>query len=387
MKKLVIFLAFSIASVSLVAQHRQHPENYMHHYITISGQVGDHSWLGDVPVRVDNRLGVGGGVGVGYEYHYNHFILNAGVNVNLSRSGFKTDWTTKNDPLADTTGTFNFEVSAKKDGSVKNLYVYQFTNRYDAYSHATIQPHLLVGGQWKGFYALAGVKFDTRSLWCRTVSSTDINSYGQDLLVDTKTIHANQTGSTDLELDANNNPVKGYYSLDNALYIGEDGKFLDGKEDLYYSDLERVTQHANTVRNTFKFNWNVSASLELGWTSGSRMHVFQRSQRAMNYQYRIGAYMDFGLKAWNYADSLNMAFSHPEYKGIYEGSKHVGMATPMHEITMNDLLTSNFGGTNIRPLQVGIKCTFLFELPKKQPCVTCKDVAPRNKKHKGLITE
>ncbi|MCQ2335323.1 MAG: hypothetical protein MJZ89_05740 [Paludibacteraceae bacterium] len=346
MKRLFLLITICVASANIsLAQH----------YISLSGQVGEHTWFGNIPCAQYASFGYAGGLGVNYELKYYHFLLSTGVHANISRSSFKS----QND--------FAFGVpydgdayehgSAGKLDSIGNEFIYNYTfyNRQDQYTNLELQVPVMFGGQWNNFYFLLGAKLSSHTLWGQWNSVALFNSRGI--------------------YDKNFTPFEN---------LEEYGFFRDATTPKFkeqYSIIDEFNKDANTTkaRESARFNWNVLASLELGYTSDNLESFSPKSHKVMHYRYRIGAYLDYGVLD-GFANLQKSATVAPEYD-------YTKPAIMRDKLVLNSLVASDERKhradgtpTSIHPIQLGVKFTFMFQMPQKKPCPFCKEM------HKAVRT-
>lgn len=315
MKRLLLIGLICVASVhGALAQH----------YISLSGQLGEHSWVGDMPDAITNgSFGLGTGVGVNYELKYRHFLFSVGVSGNYSRSTlFSQQSFVQNANDADN----SFGHKPTVDGVRGDfLYVYDFYRRKDNYSNVTLQVPLMMGGTWNKFYFLLGAKFETFSLWGDWNASAIFDSHGE---------YSSILGTSIAHM-----PEYGFY------------------------DYEKVEMPSAAA----SFKLNVLASAELGYWIVPQVYASTMHKSTHNV-YRVGAYIDCGaLNAYEYDENLT-----PFVTPVYDANN----PTAMKDVELVDYLSTGSRGTHVLPLQVGVKFTVMFELPSKRPCVLCGEVAP-----------
>lgn len=322
MKKLLLICFISVASVQFaLAQH----------FISLSGQFGEHSWVGDVPsATLSSSFGLGTGLGVSYELKVDHFLLSLGVTGNYSHSTF-----------------FSHEAVEKKwndadlgghtptvDGVRGNFtYVYDFFKRQDAYQNVTVQVPLMLGGTWNKFYFLLGAKFETFTLWGKWNTSAAYNTYGAyDAILGEELRHMPEHGFFDKEL-------------------------------------------TDEFSSSASFNLNVLASAEIGaWLVPEQKYSFSRAKTI----YRVGAYVDCGaLNAYDFSDSRAPYITPNQY---VENNPDA-----MRKLELVDLLSTDARTDLVLPFELGVKFTVMFRLPAPVPCVICQEEKLKSRAAQGRI--
>ena len=119
-----------------------------------------------------------------------------------------------------------------------------------------------------------------------------------------------------------------------------------------------------SVKNSFAFNINALASVELGMRLGDnyKMTGFG-SQQKQKIQYRVAVYADYGI-----LNALSAA-SAP----LYSTPTVYNEADMISELRMTDLLHSAARSDRVVPLQVGVKFTVLFRVGDPKKCVICEE--------------
>lgn len=298
------------------------------HFISLSGQLGEHSWVGKIPSSTiqNSSLGVATGLGVNYDLKYGHFLFTVGVTGNYSHSTFFSNQRftfLTND--ADNVGHIPTVDGVRGDF----WFNYDFYKRKDSYNNVTVQVPLMMGGKWRHFYFLLGAKFETMTMWGNWKSTAEFNSYGE--------------YSSILGAKIRHMPEYGFY------------------------DAEKLNNKADAA-----FNLNVLASAELGYWFVPDLYVSSRLKAPI--VCRVGAYMDYGvLNAYNF--SYAPAYLTPAY--------NPASASDMNQVQLVDYLSSAARRSAVHPVEAGVKFTLMFMLPTKQPCVLCNDDLPNIKHHRG----
>lgn len=310
------------------------------HYISLTGQFGEHSWTGVPYAITKGSLGFGSGVGVNYELKVDNFLFSVGVTGTYARSTF-----TSSKLLSINMNDGDSEGHAPTVDGVRGdfVYTYDFYKRKDTYSNVTLQVPLMVGGTWNRFYFLVGAKYETFSLWANWKASAEFNSYGE----------YSSVMAPRLE------------------HMPEHG-FFDG---------EKLQQPA--IKTSFM--QNVLASAELGWWLAPEYYPFSRRKNVPP-TWRVSAYVDYGvLNAYHnfYYDLPVKLYSH---KAQYEAEN----PAKMKEVGLGDMLYTHDRDKVVHPVEVGIKFTVMFKLPTPVPCVICQETKAKPFKHNhnhGRVTK
>ncbi len=209
------------------------------HFVTVTGQVGEHSWITTTEVVNSNSsFGIGGGVGVHYELQQKHFLFTAGADINPSYSIFS---------LRPYQTSFD-DVDTENDAMT---YTYYFDERKDAYTNLAVHVPVLVGGQFDKFYFLVGAKVSL-SMFGRSSATAVVRSEGA--------------------------------------YKQFIGTFRDMDEHAYFSD------YLAANKAPLSFNFNVLASAEIGLRLGDGYKATgfgYKEKRKI--QYRIALFADYGV--------------------------------------------------------------------------------------------
>lgn len=280
--------------------------------------------------KLNSSMGAAGAIGFAYDLQVGHFIMNTGVGVNYGATYFGIDdWNTTLADQIDTEGdTFD--------------YIYKLHARQDAYSNLAVQIPLLFGGQYKRFYALAGVKF-TYNAMTRTSTVADLTTVGR------------------------------YYGID-----------ASGKKTAMFDDFTNMPEYqfydnySLQQKGKSKFNVDLDVSFEIGARLGFLTDATGYDVPKSRTQYRLALFADYGLfDLHNAAD--NALITTPT---TYNASD---MLTG---IQTNDILSTTKAAGAVRSLFIGVKFTILFELPQSGTCLICRDgyrSSAHNRKGGGKI--
>ncbi|MBR1564174.1 MAG: hypothetical protein IJ650_02380 [Paludibacteraceae bacterium] len=305
MKRVFAALFSLLLCLSLSAQVKN--------YITLSGQIGEASYLYNIP-DIDSKISGGAGLGlnVGYEMRYGAFLLDVAAGLNVTHSIVNV-------------GAMNQVLENQVDddpisgGDIFN-YIYNQTGRKDSYTNLSLQVPVMIGAAAKHFYFLAGVKLDM-SLLARASAKAVI----------------------DAELDYSPS------GLDHTPVMPNHGSFNN----------YQVRQDPVKV----EFKPQIMASAEIGYrfvetASGTGWDV----PKEKNY-WRLGLFFDYGLLNMNKpGDNENITLP-KSYS-----------ADGMQDITINHIFSTKLAAdSRVNNMMIGLKATYLFQLPQKRACTVCRD--------------
>lgn len=278
-------------------------------FVGVWGEVGEWSLLTQGST-LSNSLGGSGGLGFSYDLQANHFILDLGVGITGGRTSFL---------VPNFASVLPNQVDV--EGDMFN-YVYSFSDRKDTYSNMMVQIPVLFGGQWKRFYALAGVKIGFSTLTASKISGA-LTTYGS------------------------------YYIGDKKVW----DDFKDMPEHQFFTD-KMVSSKAST-----NFNINMDVSVEIGARLGFMTDHTGFDVPKSKVQYRLALFADYGVLDIHKLQNRNAI----ETPGIYNSADMVST------LRFSDILSTNNIAASVNNLLIGIKFTVLFELPSPRQCVLCRD--------------
>lgn len=257
-----------------------------------------------------NSLGGGGGIGFSYDLQANHFILDLGVGITGGQTIFR---------VPDFKSVLPNQIDAEGDAF---NYVYSLTDRKDAYSNMMVQIPILFGGQYKRFYALAGVKFGFSAVTQAHISGS-LTTYG-------------------------------------SYFIG-DKQVWDDFRDM--PELQFFTDKAVSAKTNTNFDVNLDVSIEIGARLGFMSDHTGFDVPKSKVQYRLALFADYGVL------DIHKAQNNPALvtQNIYNQEDMIS------GLRFGDILSTSNAASAINNLFVGIKFTVLFELPNKKGCVLCRD--------------
>lgn len=271
-------------------------------------------------------LGGGGALSFHYEMEANHFLFQTGA-------GASGGWTQFKVP--------EISHTLYKQRDIQNElmnYIYQFSDRRDAYATINAQIPLLLGGNWNRFYFLAGAKLD---ISCATWTMQQSN-------LTTAAEYIDENGKPIFKDLMTGVPTQQYYGP-------KDKKVL-----------------ANNGRTTL--NMGVDASVEIGVRMGYIRSANGFDVPTSHTQYRLAVFADYGI----------LDCHKPQKNQLLEAPKTYTPQIPnsmTDGLKMNDILSTKDIATGVNNLLVGVKFTILFELVPAPKCVTCeKDIRLRHRK-------
>ena len=283
-----------------------HPIGAQEHFISLSGEVGEHSWMTKSShLDPNSSFGIGGGLGFNYELQQQHFLFSIGLAANASYSAFS---------LLPYSTSFR---AYDSEGEQMN-YAYYFTKRSDDYSAVSVQMPIMLGAQFGRVYFLAGAKLDAR-VWGQAKAKALARSDGN--------------------------------------YVRYIDYFVDMPEHAFFENY----QASSVALSSMGFNVLASAEVGayLGDVSGKKRYSVRK--RA-DVRYRLALYADYGL--------LN-AYANGDAR-LYTTPTTFNEADMQSGIRLVNILASAERTAPVLPLQIGVKFTMLFHLPKKPVCVICR---------------
>ena len=299
----------------------------VNHYVGASAQIGEWSLL---PSQSDysGSLGVAGGLGFQYELQAGRnispvrFLFDVGVTASGGMTSYLNNSKDK---------TVKLERQMDLDGKPFD-YVYDIRDRKDKYSNIALQIPLMVGIQYKRFYALAGVKVYANVL--------------------TKA-HTTAIVST------------------HASYPYPEAKLPDltGMQMYQFFDDQEMKSDVKT-----HLNLDIDASLEVGARLGEVHYDKGFDVPKSKLEYRLAAFIDYGLFDVHTKGTV-ADIATPDRYDINPASENYiyNTRTMLDNMTFNDVMSTNNFASMVRNMVVGVKFTVLFQLPEQQKCVLCKD--------------
>ena len=301
--------------------------------------VGGYAQIGEwslIPSQSDysGSLGVAGGLGFQYElqagpkYSEAQFLLDLGVGATMGKTSYMKGSNTTV-PLKD-----QFDLSNKPFD-----YIYEIQNRKDNYTNLALHVPIMVGVQYRRFYALAGLKIYA-NVWTKTGTTAGLATYGQ------------------------------YKDFDD---------FRNMPEYQFFTNLPQKKSAPAT------FNLNVNASLEVGGRLGTINYAVGYDVPKRTIECRLAGFVDYGLLDLHVHRELP-GFTTPVGYNI-EGTKPIYNNDSMvRNLQVNDVMSTPNFADKVNNFMVGLKFTVLFQLPEPGKCVLCNDAygTSINPRHGGL---
>ncbi len=288
--------------------------NTVKHFIGLSAEAGEWSLL-PRESNLSASMGGAGAVGFVYDLQAGHFLFDLGLGVTAGQTVFSVP--TWSHTFADQTDT---------EGDMFD-YVCQLSHRRDAYTNVALQIPLMFGGQYKRFYAMAGVKFSFNA-FTQADMTADLSTYGK------------------------------YFQYLNGKKEYMFDRFFDQPpyNDLFFAN--RPLQSSNTTT----FNVNLDASIEIGARLGFMTDHTGFDVPKSKVQYRLALFADYGVLDLHQAQNNNAA-------DILSSD----LTNAQSAIQMHDILSTSNAASAINNLLVGIKFTVLFQMPTRGNCIICRD--------------
>ncbi len=284
------------------------------HLLGVSAEVGEWSLLPQNS-NLNSSLGGAGSVGFVYDLQAGHFLLDCGVGVTGGQTTFKVpDW------------SYTFADQTDSEGDMFD-YVCSVNKRTDAYSNIALKVPLLLGGQYKRFYALAGVKFGFNA-FTQTGMTANLSAYGQ------------------------------YFQYVNGQKVYMFDRFFDTPP---YTDEFFANRELKSSEKT-SFNVNLDVSVEIGARLGFMTDHTGFDVPKSKVQYRLAVFADYGVLDLHKAQG---------YSAVDVNSQNVGGSE--NALQMHNILSTENVASAVNNLLVGIKFTVLFELPQTKGCIICRD--------------
>lgn len=305
---------YGIIAVLLVASVGAWGRNSdVKHFMGLSVEAAEWSLL-PAESKLTSSLGIAGSAGFVYDMQAGHFLLDFGVGVTGGTTKFRVP--DRSYTIADQTD---------KEGDTFD-YICQVNNREDAYSNLAVKIPVLLGGQWKRFYALAGVKFGFNAL-TKADMGASLTAYG----------HYFQYMDGHKE-----------YTFD---------RFFDEPP---YTDEFFANRKIKSSADA-QFNVNIDVSLEIGARLGFMTDHTGFDVPKSKVQYRLALFADYGVLDLHKPQSFNPVDIHAKVGSVENA------------LQMNHILSTADVASSINNLLIGIKFTVLFELPQRPSCIICRD--------------
>ena len=301
----------------------------VNHYVGGYGQIGEWTLMPSSS-NYGNSLGVAGGAGFVYElqagptYKPVRFLLDVGVGATYGMTAY----------IQSSNSTAKLEDQTDLNGD-KFDYIYEIQDRKDKYTNLAVQIPLMVGVQFKRFYALAGLKVYANML-TKTNSSAKLTTYGT------------------------------YWNEARTKHPFED--MTNMPEYQFFTD-EPVKKSIGTT-----LNLDMDLSLEIGARLGVINYAVGYDVPKRKLEYRIGAFLDYGLLDVH-TSGTKQALTMPDSYDVdrYSPNYVYNTRTMIDNVEMNDVMATEGFASKVQNLMVGVKFTVLFQMPEQKKCVMCDD--------------
>ena len=298
-------------------------EAEVNHYVGGFANVGEWSLL-PKESKYGASFGVAGGLGFAYElqagskYNPTRFLLDVGVGANYG-------WTSFSQSAAAEARLLNqWDQDPYASPRMELDYVYEIQDRHDEYTDLALQIPLMLGVQYRKFYALVGVKVYPHVM-TNTHSSAKLTTYGS-----------------------------------SKYFIDE---FRDDAMLQFFTDLPIES----SVKTSLKLDLDVSLEVggRLNWVTDAVGFDVPKNK----IEYRLAGFVDYGLLDVHY-NLDGTPLGTPQTYTIDPSRK----TNPMVDnLVMNDIMSTSGFASKVSNLLIGLKFTILFQLPKEGECVLCKD--------------
>lgn len=280
-------------------------------------------------------LGVGGAFTVHYELEVNHFLFQTGIGANGGWTQFKVP------EIAEMSHILPNQRDI--ENQLMN-YIYQFSDRRDAYAPLNAQIPLLLGGNWNRFYFLAGAKLNLNGItW--TWQKSNLQTAGE---------YIDKQGNPIFQQPITGVPAQQFYGPEDNMILSS--------------------------RSKTNLNLDVNATAEIGIRLGYIRPATGFDVPRTDTQYRLAIFADYGLMDCHKAQKKQVLVAPSKYAPAVPESMTKGLK-------MNDILSTSNIAQAVNSLLVGIKFTILFEMTSSQKCVTCEKDAPLRQRKGGTKIE
>jgi len=294
-RKVFILLLICLGGISTSwAASKLNPD--LHHFAAIYGGGGYQTMLTNASF-IQSNMGVAPNVGIAYRYFRNGFILQVGL------EGEYSYLTTK---IKDQQTTTN---SIDSEGEAFLLHT-SFTNGQDLTHSITLYLPIMIGGEYRRFYGLAGAKIGT----C---------VFG---ISKAKTLVSTQ---------------------------GEYARFIDPFAQMPNHNLE---DNVPLQSDFLPMKWaipSVQVHLELG------ARLDQMKDRTQTDRLYLGVYADYGVT--------------DAHKNIQEGDRISYNQNTGKYTILPSMISKQMMYQRVNPLTIGIKLTYLIDIPRKPICKMCRE--------------
>lgn len=307
-----IILAIMLGSAQVLGAWT-HLAPELRHFISIDGAIG-YASLTNTSSILKSGSGIGANIGIGYRLLHNDFLFSAGV-----EGLYVLNAQSMADVKHDSIQTINNPYPNSQTPLEITLHV-KATKGLDLCQYVNLNIPILFGMEYRRFYFLTGPKISL-NLWGQTKTKSIITTAG-----------------------------------DFSKEYDTQGKLVD---DMPSHQLGEYNAETN---NSLVWEMDVLAHLEVGTRLGDVL--FQTGADAQNSTKRfyVAVFLDYGL--------LNI---HKQYSGQHNRLEYNWSPKSSEYFLTPAILSKELGNAKVHQYIVGVKATFLFELPQKKPCVLCKD--------------
>ena len=304
-KKLQIFYVFILLMAltpGLSAQRYVEAQ----HYLGLNVEAGGWGLLPAKDTGLKTAFGPGVELGFVYELQRRHLLFQTGIGAEFGMGTFRSD------------SAGSVAVGAKDMDGYHFDYTYEFGSRKDTYYDLAAELPLLLGGQWKHFYFLAGAKFKFHA-YTRAHVAGNLSTCG---------IYQ--------EIDPHHNMPE--------------YEFVD--------DVETTTDVSSSL------NLDVAASAEIGFRLGEIYEGSGFDVPKQRTQFRLALFADYGLLNIHQDGTNDPIVTPAKYSAghMLEGIKY------------NDILSTSSARGRINSLFVGVKLTILFRVDHgRNWCLICRE--------------
>lgn len=299
----IVTLLLCVAGAAF-SQTRRQKKDSGRDFVYLSGSLNYQALLNDDPTLL-HKPGGGVDVGVGYRMYRNHFLLEAGV------EGLYGVYQLGSKP---TEMSFDM-VDSQNDPFIMHAYI---TNQIDAIQHVDVQIPLMIGGEWKHVYFLAGAK-------------VGLNVFGSAVTRASLTATATYNRFAD---DFASMPNHQLY--DNA--------------------------PLRSKAQPLTFKPQVYGTAEIGYRLGDVYTQTGADVPQMRTRFYIAAFAQYGVLNMHKAMGAGYPVTAVDDG---KGNKEFQVVPAYNTLPYRDLVVNN--------LFVGVKLTVAFEMPKTKICVICKE--------------
>jgi hypothetical protein len=156
------------------------------------------------------------------------------------------------------------------------------------------------------------------------------------------------------------------------------GRYMDKANDQpIFDDFRNMSEYQFFTDEPLKesqqtyFKLDADLSVEIGARLGVINYAVGYDVPKRKLEYRIGAFMDYGLFDVHTSGKLQ-ALNLP--RGFsYNSAEAYGTRTMIDNLELNDVMRTKGFAKKVQNLMVGVKFTLLFQMPEQKKCVMCAD--------------